>query len=81
MAAVASASSSTAAPGPSTSEHDALKALTFQRLHPKAYLERFLAEGFRPDGRGLGDWRDIFINVGASPLCPLHTPHTPSPRS
>ena len=41
-----------------------LKALTFQRLHPKAYLERFLEEQVRPDGREPGEWRDVTVNVG-----------------
>ncbi|KAF8324571.1 ribosomal protein S5 domain 2-type protein [Cantharellus anzutake] len=42
-----------------------LQALTFQRLHPRAYLERFLAEGVRPDGRGDSSWRDISVNSGS----------------
>jgi len=50
---------------PSTSEDDALKAATFQRLHPRTYLERFLAEGVRPDGRNLEEWRTIELNVGS----------------
>ncbi|KIJ49546.1 hypothetical protein M422DRAFT_59277 [Sphaerobolus stellatus SS14] len=37
----------------------------FQRLHPRAYLERFLAEGVRPDGREPGSWRDAIANVGS----------------
>jgi exosome complex component RRP43 len=37
----------------------------FQRLHPKAYLERFLAEQLRPDGREAADWRDIFVHVSS----------------
>ena len=61
MAAAVPSSSSSSAPN---SEQDALKALTFQRLHPKTYLERFLAENVRPDGRDLGEWRDISLNVG-----------------
>jgi polyribonucleotide nucleotidyltransferase len=36
----------------------------FQRLHPKAYLERFIAEHVRPDGREASDWRDLFVHVG-----------------
>lgn len=40
------------------------QAATFRRLHPKAYLERFIAEKFRPDGRELNEWRDISVNVG-----------------
>src|SRR6267142_1044843 len=37
----------------------------FQRLHPKAYLERFLADQFRPDGREPSEWRDLFVHVGS----------------
>ncbi|THV03522.1 hypothetical protein K435DRAFT_827094 [Dendrothele bispora CBS 962.96] len=44
---------------------DALKAAIFQRLHPRTYLERFLAEGVRPDGRDLDEWRSIELNVGS----------------
>jgi len=58
-AAVASSSSTTA------TENDTLRASTFQRLHPKAYLERFLAEQLRPDGRELGEWREVSLNVGS----------------
>ncbi|KAI9568667.1 ribosomal protein S5 domain 2-type protein [Boletus coccyginus] len=43
----------------------ALRAQIFQRLHPHAYLERFLAEGVRPDGREPRAWRDVFVNVGS----------------
>jgi len=46
-------------------EQEALKALTFQRLHPKAYLERFLAEKLRPDGRETTEWRTVSVNVGS----------------
>lgn len=56
-----SSSSSMSAP-----ESDALRAQIFQRLHPHAYLDRFLAEGFRPDGREPREWRDVFVNVGVS---------------
>ncbi|KAF8492919.1 ribosomal protein S5 domain 2-type protein [Gautieria morchelliformis] len=37
----------------------------FQRLHPRAYLERFLSEGIRPDGRDPGAWRGVSVNVGS----------------
>ena len=37
----------------------------FQRLHPKAYLERFLAERVRPDGREAEEWRDLIVHVGS----------------
>ncbi|KAL7282756.1 hypothetical protein ACG7TL_004231 [Trametes sanguinea] len=60
------AAASTSTPSSSNSaEQDALKALTFQRLHPKTYLERFLSEDLRPDGRELDEWRDISVNVGS----------------
>ncbi|KAI0722545.1 ribosomal protein S5 domain 2-like protein [Earliella scabrosa] len=63
---MAAASASTSGgPSSSSAEQDALKALTFQRLHPKTYLERFLAENVRPDGRDLDEWRDISLNVGS----------------
>lgn len=39
---------------------------TFRRLHPRTYLERFLAEDIRPDGRGIGDFRDVSVNIGTS---------------
>lgn len=42
-----------------------LNALIFQRLHPKAYLERFLAEQVRPDGRQPSDSRHLFLTVGS----------------
>ncbi|KAI0758196.1 ribosomal protein S5 domain 2-like protein [Fomes fomentarius] len=58
----AAASSSRSGPA---AEQDALKALTFQRLHPKTYLERFLAESVRPDGRDFDEWRDVSLNVGS----------------
>ncbi|KII94776.1 hypothetical protein PLICRDRAFT_693108 [Plicaturopsis crispa FD-325 SS-3] len=57
---MASASTSTADP---QSEH--LKAATFQRLHPRIYLERFLSEKVRPDGRALDAWRDVSVNAGS----------------
>ncbi|KAI0638638.1 ribosomal protein S5 domain 2-type protein [Trametes polyzona] len=59
MAAAAASSSS------SSAEQDALKALTFQRLHPKTYLERFLSENVRPDGREFDEWRNVSVNVGS----------------
>lgn len=57
----------------STAPTDATtKAAIFQRLHPRVYLDRFVQEGIRPDGRDFAEWRDVSINVGAS-LC-LHHP-------
>lgn len=46
-------------------EQEALKASIFQRLHPRVYLERFLSENIRPDGREFDEWRDVSVNVGA----------------
>lgn len=63
------APSALAEPGPSrltAQEEDALKASTFQRLYPRVYLERFLSEGVRPDGRTTDAFRDITVNVGQS---------------
>ncbi|KAH9927345.1 ribosomal protein S5 domain 2-type protein [Fomitopsis serialis] len=56
---------STSAASTSKADQDALRAATFQRLHPKVYLERFLAENVRPDGRELGGWREVSVNVGS----------------
>ena len=69
MAATA-ATVATSAPAPlstsslSQSEVDALKVAVFQRLHPRAYLERFLAENIRPDKRLCDGFRDVHVNVG-----------------
>ncbi|KAF8165899.1 ribosomal protein S5 domain 2-type protein [Crassisporium funariophilum] len=49
----------------SQEEQDALKAAVFQRLHPRVYLERFLAENIRPDGRSPDGFRDVSVNVGS----------------
>ncbi|KIY46046.1 hypothetical protein FISHEDRAFT_48109 [Fistulina hepatica ATCC 64428] len=46
-------------------EEDALRASVFQRLRPRAYLERFVAESIRPDGREFDTWRDVSVNVGS----------------
>ena len=61
-------------PEPSTSASapvsHPLSSQTFKRLHPQAYLERYISEGYRPDGRKLGSssesWRDVSVNPGAS---------------
>ena len=55
----AQASSSTLSPS-----DEALKVAVFQRLHPRAYLERFLAENIRPDKRLCDGFRDVHVNVG-----------------
>ncbi|KAK0190356.1 ribosomal protein S5 domain 2-like protein [Armillaria mellea] len=50
----------------STSQpQDPLKAAVFQRLHPRVYLERFVAENVRPDGRDFDAWRDVSVNIGS----------------
>lgn len=56
-------------------ESEALKAATFQRLHPRIYLERFLEEKVRPDGRSTSQdsldanvWRNVEVNVGGAHL-------------
>lgn len=46
-------------------EQEALKAAVFQRLHPRVYFERFLAEKLRPDGREFDAWRPVSVNVGS----------------
>ena len=79
MAAVAPQASTSTASLSTSSAADALKALTFQRLHPKTYLERFLAENVRPDGRDLDEWRDVSVNVGACPAAPALRPLSPPP--
>ena len=43
---------------------EALKVAVFQRLHPRAYLERFLAENIRPDKRLCDGFRDVHVNAG-----------------
>ncbi|KAF5321294.1 hypothetical protein D9619_000195 [Psilocybe cf. subviscida] len=55
---------SAALAGLSQEESDALKAAVFQRLHPRAYLERFVAENVRPDGRAFEEFRGLSVNVG-----------------
>ncbi|OCF34454.1 exosome complex component RRP43 [Kwoniella heveanensis BCC8398] len=75
MAAVASSSSSSSAAGPShisdqltsasSTAPSSASAEVFKRLHPSQYLSRFLGKGYRPDGRKVGGWRDVSINVGS----------------
>ncbi|KAK8850343.1 hypothetical protein IAR55_004261 [Kwoniella newhampshirensis] len=67
MAATASMSSSVQ-PEASTSSgatSAAAAATVFQRLHPSQYLSRFLAQGYRPDGRKVRSWREVSVNVGS----------------
>jgi len=44
---------------------DVLKASIFQRLHPRVYLERFVSESLRPDGRPFTSFRPLSLNVGS----------------
>ena len=62
-----SAPSSNATSSLPKEEQESLKASIFQRLHPRVYLERFVAENVRPDGRQFAEWRDVSINVGTFP--------------
>ncbi|KAG1722690.1 ribosomal protein S5 domain 2-type protein [Suillus paluster] len=55
-------SSSTANP---SAADETLRAQIFQRLHPRVYLERFIAEKIRPDGRTFDEWRNVSVNVGS----------------
>ncbi|BGP37150.1 hypothetical protein JCM10450v2_001056 [Rhodotorula kratochvilovae] len=47
----------------------------FKRLFPRPYLERFLSEGIRPDGRSAAKgehecWRDASVNTGSVSTAP-----------
>ena len=35
----------------------------FEKLYPQEFLQRFLAKGLRPDGRGLTSARDVTVHV------------------
>lgn len=48
----------------SSAADETLRAQIFQRLHPRVYLERFIAEKIRPDGRTFDEWRNVSVNVG-----------------
>jgi len=50
---------------PKDPQSEAIKAQIFQRLHPRSYLERYISEDVRPDGRGFEDWREVSVNVGS----------------
>ena len=41
-----------------------LDAQAFRRLYPELYLQRFLDDGIRPDGRTLGRARSCTIGLG-----------------
>jgi exosome complex component RRP43 len=55
--------SSSSVTNPSVAD-ETLRAQIFQRLHPRVYLERFIAEKIRPDGRTFDEWRNVSVNVG-----------------
>lgn len=38
--------------------------LELKQLNPKAYIDTFLSEHVRPDGRDFTDWRQTSINTG-----------------
>lgn len=71
MAAITSPASSTKV------DEVRIRAQAYKRLHPRRYLEAFLEQGHRPDGRPLNAsdgasssssrsaWRDVQINVGS----------------
>ncbi|KAL7408997.1 ribosomal protein S5 domain 2-type protein [Mrakia frigida] len=63
------AASTSAAPLPAPAASHPLSSQTFKRLHPQAYLERYISEGYRPDGRKLGggdeSWREVSVNPGS----------------
>ncbi|GAA6048109.1 hypothetical protein JCM3770_000195 [Rhodotorula araucariae] len=66
-----------AQPGPSASAASTsnLTPALFKRLFPRPYLERFLAERIRPDGRSavtadLECWRDASVNTGSVSTAP-----------
>jgi exosome complex component RRP43 len=56
--------SSSSVTNPSVAD-ETLRAQIFQRLHPRVYLERFVAEKIRPDGRTFDEWRNVSVNVGS----------------
>lgn len=49
---------------PSADTQETMDPQAFQRLHPRAYLERFLAEGIRLDEREPSSWRKVSVNAG-----------------
>ncbi|KIK48541.1 hypothetical protein CY34DRAFT_798029 [Suillus luteus UH-Slu-Lm8-n1] len=56
--------SSSSVTNPSAAD-ETLRAQIFQRLHPRVYLERFIAENIRPDGRTFDEWRSVSVNAGS----------------
>lgn len=63
---MASSAFSSASPSlqTSSSPQKQLDHIIFQRLNPRAYLEKFFAENIRPDGREFGEWRNVNVNLG-----------------
>lgn len=59
---------------PSEASSSASAAAIFRKLHPESYLQRYLLKDYRPDGRKVGEWRDVSVNAGMciSSLLPLH---------
>ena len=45
---------------------EGVSAAAFRKLFPEDYLDRFLAEGLRPDGRAPTAPRDLSVHVGGS---------------
>lgn len=42
-----------------------LQADAFKRLYSEEYLDKFMSEGLRPDGRGLGVCRPVTVATNA----------------
>lgn len=53
-----------ASPGAAVAAKDQA-AVTFKLVHPQRFLESYLVEEVRPDGRGLLDFRNTSINLGS----------------
>lgn len=37
----------------------------YKKVNPRGYVDTFLAQGVRPDGRGMGDFRKTSLNTGS----------------
>lgn len=48
------------------SDRDITEAAAYKRLYPVEYLQRFVIENVRPDGRNKDQAREVKINVGMS---------------
>jgi len=51
----------------------ALSAAAFAALQPKAYHEKFLAEGLRSDGRSFVEQRSVSLQYGVCRMYPMAT--------